>query len=551
MLSTAGYLARSDHHSGFILEPDPEDWSADAIRAELHRVLRSSEFDTSERNRRFLQYVIEESLAGRAGRIKAYNIATQVFGRDVNFDPQLDPVVRMEARRLRRALERFYLTDGKTSALRIAMPKGGYAPEFLSSVVSPAATGEPKSNAGAEWLAGGRASSISVAAFDAEGDGSGFLNFNQGFTDQVLVGLSKYPEISVYGPGERRGLRGSAAEPSQVDFELSGSTALFDSRINVKAMLTDFRTGRVCWGQTLERDLRAESLLSIRDELANCIVRTLAEPSGVILSEVAKGAEATRSEPPTPLESIARFSRYRTSCSRGLYQQVRSALENSVAVAPDYAEVWACLSQIYADGYRFGFALEPFPATLVQQALRAACKATELDPRSSRAHHALGLVLWLSGDAQGSVSALQTAMELNKNAAEARNDLGLHWVLLGRLKRGLPLLEEALAQMPELPTPKVGLSIYHFANENYDEALERAREVYMPDIPQGFVIRAASLVRLGRKAEAASETDRILRLPTYASRRILFAVTGGAAQPELVEKLKSSLHEAGIPGEFL
>ena len=105
-------------------------WTSAEIRAELDRVLASPQFEASERNRRFLVYVIEETFAGRAGRIKAYNIATDVFGRDANFDPQLDPVVRMEARRLRRSLERFYLTEGKSSPLRIAMPKGGYVPEF-------------------------------------------------------------------------------------------------------------------------------------------------------------------------------------------------------------------------------------------------------------------------------------------------------------------------------------------------------------------------------------------------------------------------------------
>ncbi|HEY6630510.1 MAG TPA: hypothetical protein VIZ90_03570, partial [Rhizobiaceae bacterium] len=82
------------------------------IRAELNRVLSSPQFDSSERNRRFLEYVVEETLAGRADRIKAYNVATTVFGRDDSFDPQLDPVVRMEARRLRRALERLYLVEG-------------------------------------------------------------------------------------------------------------------------------------------------------------------------------------------------------------------------------------------------------------------------------------------------------------------------------------------------------------------------------------------------------------------------------------------------------
>src|SRR5262245_19070884 len=82
-------------------------------RAELQRVMNSVHFSTSDRNRRFLDYVIEETLAGRAERLKAYTIATMVFGRPESFDPQLDPVVRIEARRLRRALERFYLIEGE------------------------------------------------------------------------------------------------------------------------------------------------------------------------------------------------------------------------------------------------------------------------------------------------------------------------------------------------------------------------------------------------------------------------------------------------------
>jgi adenylate cyclase len=555
MLSTTGCLAWLDHHSRFTLEPEPEDWSADAIRSELHRVLQSPQFDASERNRRFLRYVIEEALAGRAGRIKAYNIATEVFGRDVNFDPQLDPVVRMEARRLRRALERFYLIDGRASTVRIAMPKGRYVPEFLSGVLNLDATGAAKPVYRAESSASRRTASIEVMPFDAEGDQSSFLHFNQGFADQILVGLSKYPELSVYGAdATRRQLptsSGPAEERLKVDFELFGSTAFFGSLVNVKAVLTEVHTGRVVWGQTLEQDVRSDDLLGVRDEIANRIVRGLAEPNGAILGAVGKLAETRASETLTPLESIARFSKYRMSRSRNLYHQVRGALEHSVVVAPDYAETWACLSQVYSDGCRFGFASESSAATLVQQAVRVAEKAAELDPHSSRARHALGLALWLSGDAQDSLEALRAAMELNSNAVEVRNDLGLLWILLGRWDLGLPLLNEVLAQVPESPTTRVGLSLYHFANQRYDDALEHAQAVHTPDIPQGFAIRAASLIRLGRRAEAERETERIVRLAPYNSRGVLFALTGGSAHPELVEKLRSSLQEAGIPCEFL
>ena len=102
-----------------------------AARAELAHILASAAFDASERNRRFLRYVVEQTLAGCGDRIKAYDIAVTVFGRDDSFDPQSDPIVRIEASRLRRSLERYYLLAGGDDPIRIEIPKGGYVPVFL------------------------------------------------------------------------------------------------------------------------------------------------------------------------------------------------------------------------------------------------------------------------------------------------------------------------------------------------------------------------------------------------------------------------------------
>jgi hypothetical protein len=74
--------------------------------------------------------VVEETLAGRADRLHAYPIALEVLGRDANFDPQTDPVVRMEAGRLRRRLERYYLGAGQSDPVRVDIPKGSYVPTF-------------------------------------------------------------------------------------------------------------------------------------------------------------------------------------------------------------------------------------------------------------------------------------------------------------------------------------------------------------------------------------------------------------------------------------
>ena len=105
------------------------DLAADA-RAELDRLLKSKDFPATERNRKFLSYVVEKELAGLHGEIKAALLGVGVFGRAENFDPNKDPIVRIEAGKLRRDLETYYLKAGRRNPLRISLPKGGYRPSF-------------------------------------------------------------------------------------------------------------------------------------------------------------------------------------------------------------------------------------------------------------------------------------------------------------------------------------------------------------------------------------------------------------------------------------
>ena len=100
------------------------------IRAELEQVIASPEFSKSPQLAHFIKFVVEETLAGRGDRIKAYTIAADALGRDANFDPQNDPIVRVEAGRLRRALAHYYADGGRDDLVVIELPRGGYVPVF-------------------------------------------------------------------------------------------------------------------------------------------------------------------------------------------------------------------------------------------------------------------------------------------------------------------------------------------------------------------------------------------------------------------------------------
>ena len=108
---------------------DSKPSAADA-RNQLERVLANPAFMANAQRKALLRHLVEEGLAGRAEKLKGFAVAVAVFDRDGRFDAQTDPVVRLEARRLRRDLDIYYGTAGADDPVRITIPKGAYVPCF-------------------------------------------------------------------------------------------------------------------------------------------------------------------------------------------------------------------------------------------------------------------------------------------------------------------------------------------------------------------------------------------------------------------------------------
>jgi Tol biopolymer transport system component len=100
------------------------------VVAELERITSSKTFSSSPRLIEFLRFCVETSIKGDASQLKESTIGVSVFGRDPDYDPKIDPIVRVHARRLRKKLECFYESDVQVGGVVVAMPKGGYVPQF-------------------------------------------------------------------------------------------------------------------------------------------------------------------------------------------------------------------------------------------------------------------------------------------------------------------------------------------------------------------------------------------------------------------------------------
>ena len=192
----------------------------------------------------------------------------------------------MEARRLRRSLERFYLTEGRSNSVRLAMPKGGYVPEFQHAL----AVQSDSNFAPGACAREGFTSSRLVDPRHAIRCRRRFFHRSQlqrwvhppapGWTEPISRALRLRPHRR--GRGQFEAEREPPRDSPQVDFVLSGSTAVFADVLNVKATLADAAYGRGHLGTDLRARAAARGILSARDSIADCIVRTLAQPFGVM-----------------------------------------------------------------------------------------------------------------------------------------------------------------------------------------------------------------------------------------------------------------------------
>ena len=231
-------------------EPFPPVLAA-AVRAALDRIVRSPDFRASKRNRKFLRRVVEAELAGCGHEINGFVIGSDVFGRGKSFDHVKDPIVRIEATKLRRDLELYYLTSGRSERIVITIPKGGYRPAFETrdeSILFEAAPAD--------------------AALDLSGVTVASLRLSEGplsavqpaLRAQLADALTRTGDVAVYVSSEQEiplldseAVR-RAARSNGTAFVLSGDAWSSDGQHRMVVRLHDGTTGRLLWSEEFAQD---------------------------------------------------------------------------------------------------------------------------------------------------------------------------------------------------------------------------------------------------------------------------------------------------------
>jgi tetratricopeptide (TPR) repeat protein len=542
--------------------------SAEEVRAELGLILASPAFSHSPRLAAFLRFVVESRLTGKADYIKSYTIGVEALGRSEGFDPHIDPIVRVEAGRLRKALARYYSGIGADRSVLIDLPRGSYVPVFCRqrtrrgaglatllsrhlsgrvaawtmiacvaalvavgivvateawvtagqprSVPPPAAGFVEQGTTGVATPGRGRAVVV-VQQFDSVGAGAELTAGLEDLRRKLRDAFARFEGIDVLSEMGSPAIASAPAAtrlPGRSEYRISASLeSQSDGAASLTFQLHDAVAGTIIWARRFE-DVRIANDRAAVESMVRRVVATLAQPYGVIfareLDKVAAGEGDIRHQ------CVVRAIELRRRDDPAARQRVRACLNQVTTSDPTHAGAFAALALLAVSEY---YVDDDGDRALIDRALKAALRAADLRPESARAHQALMSALFARGEIAAALAEGEKAVALNPYDMTVLGAYGMHLVMSGELEKGKALLQQAVAET-QMRTPAFGFALFLCAYLQGDDisASYHASLLTSESYPLDLVARALDAWREGDRDRARQALDKLAALhPAWRS----------------------------------
>jgi len=529
--------------------------SSEQVRTQVIKILQNSPLSRSARTRRLLQYIIEQALAGNSKRLKQYAIATEVLGRGTDFDPDTDPVVRLEAGKLRRLLEDYYLRAGSNDLVRISIPKGGYVPTFElidreTHVAGGAAPLESaQANAGSLATAPGvQRVLVMPPHFQPKTEASQALM--EGLFEQLTVELARYRDISVTTPINATKPGEASIDPvgtgikNQARYVVSGSARQNGEQIRITVRLHDVRAGSIIWIECF--DLNASSGLNLQaeDTIARNIAGAIADYYGVIAHTLSLQSVHSVARSWNAQDAIQRHRYLARTLTERIYRLARADLQVGIVQAAYHPMIWAALAHTIFYGNVLGFDEDENWMALVH---RYARRSFELDHKCAFGHVVMALHALYQREIDDVLETCKRIMHDNPHAPSTKLSAGFFRALAGDWDNGAEMLNSALSVLLHPPAWAYRVTfLCDYRKKHYAEALHEISKYNAAENFTPPLLRAAALAQLGRREEAAASVVEVLRIcPRFhniAPRYFRYLT----AFDDISDHIMEGLHQAGL-----
>ncbi|MDB5532872.1 MAG: hypothetical protein JWO28_1187 [Hyphomicrobiales bacterium] len=556
----------------------------------LSDVLAHPDFAASNRLSAFLRFVVTEALEGRADRLKAFSIAVTVYGRDETFDPQANSIVRVEATRLRRMLDRYFRDEGKDAPVEIRIPKGRYVPEFVRKSdtdpkqavagTAPETALVPASRLRSPlrlalmalvplvlvvggvlgWLYYDGTDAKPVAAKTAEVDPGDVQDLFRSTeptvavavretTNPVLQRLANRIKDVIEHEFERADdvsiIERIGDGATQIDYRVDlGVEAAGENLASLRVRVTHVASGELIWSRNL-RDFSLDPQALAQDRRPSDIGLAISRPHGLIFSDFRIRARQQSGAKPPYFCIIKSFDYFQDPTITN-YKDALACLDQALILRPEYANAVALRSMIQSDEYvnRLNGADSNHA---LDDAFAAARRAIALDPQHSRPFYALAMAQFLAQDYDGAKESLRHAIELNPAATYVTARHGAMLVLRGDIDKGSEILNAALLENEVL---RDGYAFYFFlvalVRDDRTGIQNWGRAAAATQFPQTML---ASIIAAHQRGDLTAKNEWVeqlgKRFPYFAS-DIKAGLDRMGMSDQLIEHLLSDLADAGV-----
>jgi adenylate cyclase len=504
------------------------------VREQLARVVNSPAFIPSARLCRFLTHIVNRAIDGDPDSLKEFSIAMEVFDRAADYDPNIDAIVRVEARRLRSKLKAYYEDGpGRSDPVLIGLRPGSYVPIFRWLERGPQ---EHKQEAGESIET--RRGSIAVLPFVNMSPEPEQDYFCDGISEEIINTLTRVSGLNVIARTSAFQFKGVAVDIREVgqrlgaDLVIEGSVRKAGMQLRITAQAIHTKSGHHLWSETFRRELK--DIFAIQEEIAESVAGLLRLHS----------PEVRVRSPARNLDAYTRDLRARFLIHQQSPETLRSALEQLhqvIELFPDYAPAYSgiavahgllCLfgvvsgrdvyPEIKANAER-GYALDPDSAETctVLGGLRAWFeyrwgdadtlykRALQLQPGHAPAHMYRAMARLCQQNILAAESGLRRSIELDPiSASDCARMAYLHYVK-GDYGSAAEHLKNSFELDRDYPEARLYKGLLHFQQED-DEGVIQC--LSGSQIPLHIGLTAAAYARGGSETRARKCIEALSRL---------------------------------------
>jgi adenylate cyclase len=360
----------------------PDVVPATAVREQLARIVNSPGFVSSARLSRFLTHVVNRTIEGDLDSLKEFSIAMEVFDRSSDYDPNIDAIVRVQARRLRAKLTAYYEEGaGRNDPVLIALRPGRYVPLFRWLDTQPSKQRE-QNGAAIEP----RRVSVAVLPFLNMSPEPDQEYFCDGISEEIINSLTHVSGLNVIARTSAFQFKSASVDIREVghrldaDVLIEGSVRKAGDKLQITAQAVQAESGHNLWSETFRRELK--DVFAIQEEIAQSV-------AGLLRLHMPEPRPRVHPSDRN-LEAYTRYLKARVLIYQQSPETLRAALRQLrelIEVFPDYALAYSGIAE--ANGHLALFGIISGRAVYPEMKATAE-RGYALDPESGETCTVLG-----------------------------------------------------------------------------------------------------------------------------------------------------------------